>query len=148
MSFRERENLVYLVSNIVVSTGYFLYIAQRYVALGLDPSDDLSFWGSAILVLVPVFVVTRIIIRIIFSIINAIITQEEEPDFLDEFDNLIELKSTQLFYHVFMFGFFISIITLVLDMPPFVMFNILMLTIIIAGIVGDMARILFYRRGV
>lgn len=148
MLFRERENLVYLVSNIVVSTGYFLYIAQRYVALGLDPSNDFSFWGSAILVMVPVFVVTRIIIRIIFSIVNVIATQSEEPDFLDEFDKIVELKATQNFYHIFMFGFFVSIFTLVLDMPPFVMFNILMLTIIIAGIVGDVLRIIFYRRGV
>lgn len=148
MSFRERENFVYLISNIVVSTGYFLYIAQRYVALGLDPSNDFSFWGSAILVIVPVFVVTRIIIRIIFSIINVIVTQREEPDFLDEFDKIVELKATQNFYHVFMFGFFVSIFTLVLNMPPFVMFNILMLTIIIAGIVGDISRLLFYRRGV
>jgi len=148
MSFPERKYTVYLIGNIAVSIAYFMYIAQQYMALGPAPTNDFRFWGSALLIFIPVQVVTRVIIHIIFSIINTIITQEEEPDVIDEFDKIIESKSTLIFYHVFVIGFFLSIATVFLDMPPFVMLVMFLLTAIIAGIVGDIARIIFYRRGV
>jgi hypothetical protein len=147
MSFPERKNTVYLITNIVVSIAYFMVIAQQYIEVGPAPYSDFRFWGSALFVFIPVQIVTRIIIHIIFSIINTIITQEEEPDIIDEFDKRIESKATLIFYDLFIVGFFLSVATIFLDTPPFVMLVMFLFTATIAGIAGDIARIIFYRRG-
>ncbi len=148
MFYQERREGVYLISNILVSVVYLGFVLQQYQALGLTSDNDIRFWGASILIFIPVQIVTRILIHIIFSIMNTVVTKEEEPTIMDEFDKRIELKSALNFYHTFMFGFVMAMVAVALNQPTSVMFFILMITIVIAGFVGDISQLYYYRKGV
>jgi hypothetical protein len=124
-------------------------VYQQYLGGSVNLAEDLRFWGIVILIFVPVSVVARIIIEIVFNIVNTIVTKEEEdPSFSDERDKLIELKATRISYGVVGAGFLLSMVSLVMEMPPFVMLNIVFCSFNVAQIVEDLAQLYFYRRGV
>jgi hypothetical protein len=148
MSYQEKQAIVSLIGTILISAGYCVYIFQKYQAEGVSPTNDLSFWASAILILILVMIVLKIIVYIAFSILNTIVTREEEPGFTDERDKLIDLKATRNFYHVFMAGFVLSMLALAVGQPPFVMFTIIFFSILVAGMILDISQFYFYRRGV
>jgi hypothetical protein len=147
MSFQEKRSLVTLIGNLVISIGYFLVMFPRAQdATGI--TNDLRFWASFILILIPVSIVFNILFHILFVIINVVATREETPDITDEFDKLVNLKSTRNFYHVFMIGFALSLLALVVEQPPYVMFIVLNAAIVVASITQSVSEIYYYRRGV
>lgn len=148
MSYQEKRSIVSLVSNILIFTFYYIYVLQLYQEQSLKSTDDFSFWGAVILIFIPVSIVIKIIIHIVFSIINTIATNEEEPSFSDELDKLIDLKATRNFCFAFLAGFFLSMGSLVIKMPPIVMFNILLFSMIVSGIIIDITQLYFYRKGI
>jgi hypothetical protein len=115
---------------------------------GIDPADSFSFWGAAILILIPVSIVAKIIIQIVFNIIYRITTNEKEPSFADELDKLIELKATRNSHYAFILGFLLSMGSLVMDMSPSVMFIILFISGFVSELVGIFTQLYLYRRGV
>ncbi len=147
MSYQERRTLVSLLSTILISALYFVYVFQRYPSTDAYSPDVFRFWGSAILILIPVSIVSKIVIYIVFSILNTIATQEQEPAFSDERDRSIELRATRNSLYVFTFGFLLAMGSLVIDRPPSVMFILLILSGIVSEIVGDITQVYFYRRG-
>ncbi len=147
MSYQERRTIVSLISTILISAFYFAYVFQQYPEVGPYSPDVFHFWGSTILILIPVSIVAKIIIYIVFSIINTVATKEQEPSFLDERDKLIELKSTRNSLYVFMIGFLLSMIPIVMNMSPAGMFIILIVAGILSEMVGDISQLYFYRRG-
>jgi len=149
MSYQEKETIVSLFSNIIISAIYFYIVVQRFQIGTYDSTGVIYFWASVILILIPVLIVPKIVIIIIFNIINTIITREEDdPSFTDELDKLIDLKATRNFYHVFMVGFLLSMVSIVAGMSVVVMFMILLSTLIISGIIMDISQLYFYRRGI
>lgn len=148
MFYQERREGIYLISNILVSVVYLGFVLGQYQTLGVTSENELRFWGASILIFIPVQIVTRILIHIIFSIMNTIVTKEEEPTTMDEFDKLIELKSARNFYHTFMFGFVMAMGAATFNQPTSVIFLILMITIVIAGFAGDISQLYYYRKGV
>jgi len=147
MSYQERRTIVSLISTILITAFYFAYVFQKYPDASAYTADVFHFWGSTILILIPVSIVAKIIIYIVFSIINTVATNEQEPSFSDERDKLIELKSTRNSLYVFMVGFLLSMIPLVMSMPPAVMFIILIVAGILSEMAGDISQLYFYRRG-
>lgn len=137
-----------MVTSIVVFIFYYLYITADYNSEAMTFTDELHFWGSAILILIPVQIVTKVISYIVFVIVNTIATRELEPSITDEFEKLIDLKATRNFYHVFITGFFLAMGSLVFKMPPSVMFNIFLFSLVIGGITIDLSQLYFYRRGI
>jgi len=125
-----------------------MFVFQRYQEAGVASAESFKFWGAVILILIPVTIVAKIIIHIIFSIINTITTKEKEPSFFDELDKLIELKATRNSHYVFTVGFVLSMVPLVMDMSPSVMFVILILSGLLSEIVGVSTQLYLYRRGV
>lgn len=148
MSFQERRSLVAMISSIGIAAVYFAYMLQRAAADGVDVAQDSRFWASSILILIPVSIVARIIIHIVFSILNTLATREEEPPFLDERDKLIELKASQNGSSVFIFGFILSMLTVVLGLPPAAMFITLIVSGMLSALVVEASQLLYYRRGV
>lgn len=145
MSFQERRAAVSLLCTIVVTIAYYTVIFQRAQAAAMD---DYAFWGWAVLLLVPVLVLAKILFTIVFTIVNVVVTRREEPDIVDEFDRMVDLKATRNFYHVFIAGFFLSMAVLAAGGPPQAMFAVLMFAIFAAGMVIDVSQIYYYRRGV
>jgi hypothetical protein len=147
MSYQERQAIVSLIETIVISVLYSAYMIQRYPAGSAYSPEVFHFWGSFFLVLIPVSIVAKIITSIIFIILNAIATREEEPPITDERDKMIELKSQVRGGFVFIFGFILAMVSLVISQPPAVMFIILLLSGILSQIISDIAQFYYYRRG-
>ncbi len=147
MSYRERRAIASLISAILFSAFYVVYVLQRFPVGNAYSIDVFHFWGSTIFILIPVSIVINIVTDIVSSIIITIATNEKAPPFSDERDKLIELKSTRNTFYIFTFGFVLSMGSLAIDMPPSVMFIILIFSGTIAGIVGNITQLYFYRRG-
>ncbi|MDZ4768111.1 MAG: hypothetical protein SGJ24_03210 [Chloroflexota bacterium] len=139
--------MVSLISTVLISVGYLSYMFQR-AQEGGGTTDDGRFWAAVILIFIPVFIVGNVILHIVFSIINTLVTREQEPTITDEFDKLVELKATRNFYHIFMAGFLLSLVTLVAGLPSYVMFLVVIAAVVVAAVMQDISQLFYYRRGV
>ena len=146
MSYQERRSIASLISTLLIGGAYLLYVFQRYQADA--PANELHFWASAILIMIPVYILLKIVAIIVFTILNTIATRVQEPDIADERDRLIELKSVRSSYYTFMFGFVLAMFTAVLSMPASTLFLVLIISLLAAMILYDVAQFYFYRRGV
>lgn len=147
MSYQEKRAIVSLISSVLITGLYSVYMAQRYPDASPYSAEVFRFWGSFVLILIPVSIVARIIIYIVFSIINTITTQEELPSITDERDRLIDLKATRNSFYIFILGFLLAMVSLVAGMSPTVMFIILICSGAVSEIVSDISQFIFYRRG-
>jgi hypothetical protein len=147
MSYRERRALASLISTIVISTIYFVYVLPRYPGENGYSPDVFRFWGSSIFLLVPLSIVAEIVVQIIVSIINTITTGEKEQLMADERDRLIELRALRISLFVFVLGFTVAMGTLVIELPPSVMFLVLFFSGFVSGLCGYSSQLYFYRRG-
>jgi len=147
MDQKEKQILVTAVSLFLIFTFYSLYVYRHYIASNSEILNDFRFWGKTFLILIPVTIVAQILIHIIFAIVNKILTNEDLTDLRDERDKLIELKAIRISHWVFTSGFLLSMVSLVLGMPPYTMFLILVSSGFISGIVSEMSKLYFYRKG-
>jgi len=147
MSFQEKRSIVSLFSNMLISILYLIYILNYHSSTNPLNNDDLAFWGGLILLLVPVKVFGKVVIHIIFLIINKIVANEDEPNFNDELDKLIELKSLKNVFIIFMSGFVLSMAAIVIGYTASTMFILLISSLIISEAAGDLSQIYFYRKG-
>jgi len=147
MSYQERRALVNFASNVLITVLYSLYMVSRYPDGDAYSVEVFRFWGTFILILIPVSIAARIIVYIVFVILNTIATREMEPSISDERDRLIELKSARLSLYVFSLGFMVAMATLVVDQPPWVMFSVLILAGVLSDALSELTQFYFYRRG-
>jgi hypothetical protein len=147
MSYQEKKNIVSLISNLLILVIYCSYVIQMYQAGSID-STSFRYWGSVILILIPVSIAAKIIISIVFNMIYRITTNEKEPSFSDELDKLIELRATRNSHYAFVIGFLLGIGSLVIDMPPSVMFIIFIFSGLVSEMVGGITQLNLYRKGV
>jgi hypothetical protein len=148
MSYQERRSIVNLISTVLITILYCAYMVQRYPNVDKYSPEIFRFWGAFFLILIPVSIVTKIIVYIVFTIINAIITREQEMPIADERDKLIETKSNLSSSYVFIVGFLLSMGALVIEMPPTIMFIILLISGLISEMISEVSQFYFYRRGV
>jgi hypothetical protein len=114
------------------------------------PANVFRLWGIIIVLAVVVTIFATILTHIVSAIIQAIKTGEENPkveDIEDERDRLIDLKGTKITYFFHSIGVLLSMLTFVLGQPPLVMFTLLILSGVVAQIIGDISRLYLYRRG-
>ncbi|HEX2921808.1 MAG TPA: hypothetical protein VHO50_11650 [Bacteroidales bacterium] len=147
MDNKEKQILVTIISTVLILACYTFYVYHKYVAGNFEILNDFTFWGKSFLFLIPVTIVSQIIIHIIFAIINKIVTNEDVQMLSDERDKLIELKAIRISHWLFTFGFLLAMISLVIGMPPYSMFIILILSGVISSIVSEIAKIYYYRKG-
>ncbi|WP_187696264.1 hypothetical protein, partial [Xanthovirga aplysinae] len=137
-----------MISNLLIFGIYYLMVWSRYQESSFTSTEEFRFWGAVILILIPVLIAAKIILYIIFSIINTIITREEEDFLKDEFGRLIESKATRNFHHVFMGGFLLSMGVLVIGLPPKTMFMILLFAIYVSSLTQDISEFYLLRKGI
>jgi hypothetical protein len=107
-------------------------------------------WGIVIVLAIIFTILATILTHIVSTIVEAIKTGEEEPkieDLEDERDKLIDLRGTRVTYLVSSIGVFLAMLTFVLGQPPLVMFTLLIFFGVLAQIIGDISRLVLYRRG-
>jgi hypothetical protein len=147
MDNKEKQILVTIISLILIFVCYSLYVYNKYIAVNFDIVNDFKFWGKTFLILIPVTIVAQIVIHIIFAIINKIMTNEDMETKTDERDKLIDLKAIRISHWVFTGGFLLSMVTLVAGMPAYAMFITLIASGFVSGIVSELAKFYFYRKG-
>jgi cell division protein FtsL len=148
MDQKEKQIIVTLCTTILIIGLYSLYVYNKYISVNPEIINSFKFWGKAFLILIPVAIVAQIIIHIVFAIINKMVTNEDIPYMDDERDKLIELKSTKISHWIFTFGFLLAMGSQAIDMKPWVMFVTLFSSGVVSGIVSELARFYFYRKGV
>jgi len=150
MSFQQKNITVSLV-NFSLILGFYLFRVFQMVQGGSFTSTNVfRLWGIVIALAIGVTIFATILTHILSAIIEAIRTGEENPkieDFEDERDRLIDLRGTKVTYFVSSIGVFLAMLTFVLGQPPLVMFTLLIFFGVVAQIVGDISRLVLYRRG-
>ena len=150
MSFQEKNFTASLVTFILI-LGYYL-IRLFIIILGgnFNSTSVVRLWGFVIGFAVIGTILVTIFTHILSAITQAIQTGEKEPkieDIQDERDQLIDLRGTKITYFVSSLGVFLSMLTFAFDQPPLVMFSLLIFFGVFAQIVGDVSRLVLYRRG-
>ena len=148
MGQKEKQSIVSIIGSVLTIGLYSLYVYKNYIAGDPEILNDFQFWGKSFLWLIPIAIVVQIVIHIVFAIANAIITKENMPDLTDERDKLIELKSIRISHWIFTLGFMLSMGSLAFGMEPYVMFLSLLSSGFLASLLAEVAKIIYYRRGV
>jgi uncharacterized membrane protein len=148
MSYQVKQNIVNILSGVLITAYYALIILQRHQEGLFNLKEDFDTWGVIFLIYIGVSIVARIIIQIVFHIINAIATREEEVPVTDERDKLISLKATRNSYYVFSSGFVLAVMSLAIGMPVYGIFIAFVATGLLAEIIDNGSQIYYYRKGI
>ena len=150
MSFQQKNITVSLV-NFTLILGFFLFrVIQMVQSDSFTSTSTFRLWGITIGLAIVVTIIGTILTHIVSAIIETIRTGKDDPkieDFEDERDQLIDLRGTKVTYFVSSIGVFLSMLTFVFDQPPLVMFTLLIFSGLVAQVVGDISRLVLYRRG-
>ena len=147
MSYKEKSIVVALASHILI-LGYFsIKIYQFYQAGPLVPGLVFRMWGVIIVLMILINILGNILANIVSSAIQMVKTNEVEGFVEDERDKTIELKGTRNAYVFNSICVGLSMLAFVLGQPPLLMFSLLILSGILAGIFEDISQLAMYRRG-
>ena len=149
MSYQEKNVTVSLVSFSLILGFYLTRVFQMLQDGGLT-NEVFGLWAAVIVLGIIVTIVLTILAHIGFVIIEAIKTGSDDPkidETEDERDKLIDLKGTKVAYLVSSIGGFLAMLTFALGQSPFVMFSLLVLSGLVAQVLGDIGRLILYRRG-
>ena len=149
MSYQEKSVTVSLFSTLFILGYYLINIARMYFGEGLVSGQVFRLAGIVIAAGILVNITANILTNIILSIVHAIRTggKEEERFIEDERDQLIQLKGVNFSYIVFSVGVLLSMIAFVMGQPALVMFSMIVVSGLVAQIIGDIVQIGLYRRG-
>ena len=103
MPYEEKHNIISLFSLVLISIPYLGHVFTRYAAEVLTTSQqEITFWVTAILIVIPIRIVAEIIGHIIMAIISAVLTGKDDLDTkTDERDHMIYLYSSRNSYIAF-----------------------------------------------
>jgi hypothetical protein len=150
MSFQQKNITVSLV-NFSLILGYYLFrVIQMLRSESFIPENIFRVWIIIAVLAVVVTIIGTILTHIVSAIIQAIHTGDEDPkieDVQDERDQLIDLKGTRVTYTVSSLGVFLSMLTFAFGQPPLVMFSLLIFFGIFSQVIGDISRLVLYRKG-
>ena len=149
MSFQEKNISVSLVTFVLILGFYLIRVFQFIQSESFSSTNVFRLWGITIALSIVVTILFTILTHIGSGIIQAIQTNEE-PDIKeikDERDQVIDLRGTKVTYFVYSIGVFLSMLTFVFGQPPLVMFSLLIFFGLAAQIIGDISRLVLYRRG-
>ena len=149
MSFQERNISASLVIFSLILGFYLVRVIQMIQSESFNLTNMVRLWGIIIVLGIVATIIGTILTHIGSGIIQAIKTGEEPviEDIQDERDRLIDLRGTKVTYVVYSLGVFLSMLTFALGQSPLVMFSLLILTGLAAQVIGDISRLVRYRRG-
>ena len=149
MSYQEKNITVSLVSHLLIVVYYLVNLFQMQQAGGLVSTKVFSLWAIVIVGSIIVNIIGSILTNILLSIVHAIKTRsEQEERFIeDERDKLIGLKGSKVSYIAFSIGVLIAMLSFAFGQPPLVMFSLLILSSILAEIIGNLSQLYLYRKG-
>ena len=150
MSFQEKKFTASFVTFVLILGFYLIRLFQIIQGGNFNSASVIRLWGFVIAFAVVGTILVTIFTHILSVITHPIKTSEEDPkieDIQDERDQLINLRGTKVTYSVSSIGVFTTMLTFAFVRPPLVMFSLLIFFGIFAQIVGDISRLVLYRRG-
>jgi len=150
MSFQEKNFTASLVTFTLILGYYLIRLFQLIQGGDFNSTGVVRLWGFVIGFAIIGTILVTIFTHILSAITQAIQTGEKDPkieDIQDERDQLIDLRGTKVTYFVSSIGVFLAMLTFAFDQPPLVMFSLLIFFGVFAQIVGDISRLILYRRG-
>ncbi len=150
MSFQQKNVTVSLVNFSLILVFYLFRVVQMIQSGNFTPKNIFRVWIIIAVLAVVVTIIGTILTHIVSAIIQAIKTGNEDPkieDIQDERDQLIDLRGTKITYTVSSIGVFLSMLTFAFGQSPLVMFSMLIFFGVFAQVVGDISRLVLYRRG-
>ena len=150
MSFQQKNVTVSLVNFSLILVFYLFRVVQMIQSGNFTPKNIFRVWIIIAVLAVVVTIIGTILTHIVSAIIQAIKTGKEDPkieDIQDERDQLIDLRGTKITYTVSSIGVFLSMLTFAFGQSPLVMFSLLIFFGVFAQVVGDISRLVLYRRG-
>jgi len=149
ISIQEKRPFVFIVIDIIVFSIYSISVLDKYKRSAVAMPEELKFWSAAILILIPILIVSRILLYLIFSIFNTIITKKREEKFItDELGNIIKLRASKNFSNTFMTGFILIMLLLVLGVSIAMMFKLFILSLFLALTAHNITEIYYYKKGI
>jgi len=150
MSHQEKNISASLLTSTLILGYYLIRILNMDLTESLIETKLFRLWGIVILLTIFGTIITTIFAHIFSAIFQAIKTGEENPkieDIQDERDKLIDLRGTKISYIFSSIGVALSMLAFVLGQTSLVMFSLLIFFGIFAQVIGDISRLVLYRRG-
>ena len=150
MSFQQKNVTVSLVNFSLILVFYLFRVIQMIQSENFTPENIFRVWIIIAVMAVAVTIVGTILTHIVSAIIQAVKTGNEDPkieDIQDERDQLIDLKGTRITYTMSSIGVFLSMLTFALGQPPLAMFSLLIFFGVFSQVIGDISRLVLYRKG-
>jgi hypothetical protein len=150
MSFQQRNITVSLVTFILILGLYLTRVFQLLQSDGFTSTNIFRLWGITIILSIVATIVLTILAHIGSAVFQVIKTGDENPkieDIQDERDKLIDLRGTRVTYLASSLGVLAAMLTFVFGQPPLVMFSLLVFFGLLAQIIGDISRLMLYRKG-
>lgn len=150
MSFQEKNITVTLISFSLILIFLVTRVLQMLQTDSFTAANVFRLWGVVIVLAVIVTVAGIILTHIVTAVVIAIQTGDDDPDIEDiedERDKLIDLRGTKVTYTITSLGSFLAMLTFVFGQDPLVMFTLLIFFGVLAQVIGDISRLVLYRRG-
>ena len=150
MSFQQRNITVSLITFILILSFYLLRISQLLQTDSFISTNVFGLWGIIVVLAIVATILLTILAHIGSAVFQVIKTGDENPkieDIQDERDRIIDLRGTQISYVASSLGVLAAMLTFVFGQPPLVMFSMLIFSGLLAQIIGDISRLVLYRRG-
>ncbi|KAB2814740.1 hypothetical protein [Phaeocystidibacter luteus] len=149
MSYQEKKALLNFVTYVIALLLYANYVHAHYWQEGMNTDELLQFWSRFLLIMIPVQIVIHIIVHILLGIARGMANGGKiKEEVVDEFDKIIELKSSRNGMISFAFTFIGGLIWLANGYGV----NHFFMTLIIGGVFGEVieavSRVYYYRKGV
>lgn len=148
MSYHEKNTTVSLVTQMLIA-GYYLFSLFRQVQQGPLVAERMyGLWALVIFTAIFSNIFASILSNILLTILEAIRSGEyTDPRFIaDERDQLIELKGTRASYLVFSIGVLGAVLAFIFGQPALIMVSVIFFCAILAEMLGDLTKIILYRR--
>lgn len=148
MTTQEKRPIVFLVIDIIIFLSYYALLSNKYNSK-LDDLGELTFWGTSILLLVPIMILSRILLYILYSILHSAITKKREEKFLtDELGKSIKLRATRNFNNTFMICFLLTMGLLIMGISITTMFKLFFFSVFASFVVQNVSEFYFTRKGI
>ena len=151
MSIQVQKAVFNFVTTILLIGGYLFYVFGIQGDVNLSKVLDIQFWGIFILKLTVLMVVAKIILFILFAIFKKVKNRnmdEEDLEFMDERDKLIEMKSDRYSHWIAMIGFMVSMIPVSMGYSVQYMFITILIFGFVSALMSDVWKVYFYKKGI
>lgn len=148
MTYQQRLAVAQILSTGLVFLVYAVHVSGHLSAGDFDGAEGAQLMGRAVLVFIAASVVVNIVVAILFSIGHAIVTGDEDPEFVsDERDRQFEARGDKINMVIGGIGLVAGMAALALGWALFWVIHLIVAGQVLGSIAGNGWRLRLYARG-